>query len=409
MTGTDTEFANQSQAEELRYPMRRTCPFNPPPDYARLRGEAPFSRVRLWDGSQPWLLTRYADMREVLSNPNFSAEPNREGYPHVFEGRMVADKADQSFLRLDDPAHSQLRRMVTAEFTVKRVELLRPRIQEIVDALIDGLLAGERPVDLVGHFAAPLPTEVITYLLGIPYSDHEFFQRATRIQFAANSTPEEVRASLAELFTYLDELISRKEREPGDDIVSRLVAKQLVPGHVTRPQLLNITRLLLSAGHQTTQNMTALGVLTLLRNPDQLAIVQAGPSLIPGAVEELLRYSSVLHVGARRVALRDIDVNGHLVREGEGVICAIPSANRDETLFPDPDTVDVRRKAAGHVAFGYGVHQCLGQVLARVELQVVLGTLFSRLPDLRLAVPIEDVRFRHDMFVYGVHELPVTW
>ena len=389
--------------------MRRTCPFDPPPDYARLRNESPFIRVRLWDGSHPWLLTRYEDMREVLANPDFSAEPNRVGYPHVFEGRMVADKADQSFLRLDNPEHNRLRRMVTAEFTVKRVQQLRPRIQEIVDRLIDEMLAGSRPVDFVEHFAAVLPTEVITYLLGVPYADHEFFHRATTVQFASNSEPAWVRQSLAELFEYLEELISRKEREPGDDMISRLVTTQLVPGQVTRAQLLNITRLLLSAGHQTTQNMTALGVLTLLRNPSQLAVIRDDHSLIPAAVEELLRYSSVLHTGARRVALRDIEVNGHLVREGEGVICAIPSANRDEALFADPDTLDVRRDAAGHVAFGFGVHQCLGQVLARAELQIVLATLFHRIPGLRLAIPIEQVRFRHDMFVYGVHELPVTW
>lgn len=412
MSETVTDGCPWEQAEkpELTYPMARTCPFDPPPEYARLRSEAPFTRVRLWDGTQPWLLTRYDDMRVVLSNPDFSAEPNREGYPHVFEGRMVADKADQSFLRLDNPEHDRLRRMVTAEFTVKRVQALRPQIQQIVDRLTDNLLAGPRPVDFVEHFSSPLPTEVITQLLGIPFSDHDFFHRATQIQFGSKSDPAEVRTSLAELFEYLDELISRKEREPEDDIVSRLVASQLQPGHVTRQQLINITRLLLSAGHQTTQNMTALGVLTLLQNPDQLKAIQEDHSLIRGAVEELLRYSSILHTGARRVALRDIDVNGHLVKKGEGVICAIPSANRDESLFPNPDVVDIRRDtAAAHVAFGYGMHQCLGQVLARTELQIVFATLFDRIPDLRLAVPVEQLNFRHDMFVYGVHELPVTW
>jgi len=394
---------------QLRYPMARTCPFDPPPEYAELRKTDPFTRVRLWDGSTPWLLTRYDDMRVVLSHPRFSAEPLREGYPHVFEGRMVADKADKSFLRLDAPEHDRLRRMVTREFTVKQVNEKRPFVQSIVDRLIDQMLEGPRPVEFVEEFAQPLPTEVITHMLGVPYEDHDVFHRATRTQFGSNSTPDEVRASLVELMDYLDQLITRKQRHPEEDILSRLVKEQLEPGNVDRPTLLNITRLLLSAGHQTTQNMTALGVLTMLQHPDQLAAIRSDPTLIRGAVEELLRYSSILHTGARRVALEDVDVNGHLVREGEGVICAIPAANRDETLFPEPDTFDIARDAAPHVAFGYGIHQCLGQVLARAELQIVLKTLFDRIPDIRLAVPFEELRFRHDMFVYGVHELPLTW
>jgi cytochrome P450 len=394
---------------ELRYPMERACPFDPPPEYAELRKADLLTRVRLWDGTTPWLLTRYADMRVVLSHPRFSAEPLHPGYPHVFEGRMVADKADKSFLRLDAPEHDRLRRMVTREFTVRRVEQERPFIQGIVDKLIDNMVAGPNPVEFVGAFAQPLPTEVITHLLGVPYEDHEIFHRATRIQFGSNSTPDEVRASLVELMNYLGDLIDRKRAEPRDDVLSRLVVEHLQPGHLDRQAMLNIARLLLSAGHQTTQNMTALGVLTLLQHPDQLAAIKRDPALIRGAVEELLRYSSILHIGARRVALEDIDVNGHLVREGEGVICAIPSANRDETLFPEPDRLDIERDAAPHVAFGYGIHQCLGQVLARVELQIVLRSLFDRLPDLRLAGDFDDLRFRHDMFVYGVHELPLTW
>ena len=397
------------ETAELLYPMPRTAPFDPPPAYAGLREEAPFARVRLWDGSHPYLLTRHDDIRVVLSHPRFSCEPVREGFPHVFEGRKVADIADRSFLRLDNPEHDRLRRMVTKEFTVKCVEALRPTIRATVDRLIGAYTTLPHGADFVEHFVAPLPTEIITFLLGIPYEDHETFHRATRIQFGSKSTPAEVRASLVEMFEYLDGLIARKEREPADDVVSRLVHNQLLPGHVDRITLINIVRLLLSAGHQTTQNMTALGVLTLLRHPDQLAAIRADPSLIPGAVEELLRYSSVLHVGARRVALEDIDVNGHLVRAGEGVICSIPAANRDARLFPDPDRLDVRRDAGAHVAFGFGVHQCLGQVLARIELQVVVGTLFDRLPGLRLAVPFEELRFRHDMFVYGVHELPLAW
>jgi cytochrome P450 len=399
----------QQMATELSYPMHRTEPFDPPNDYAELRENQRFARVRLWDGSYPYLLTAFEDIRAVLSNPKFSCEPNREGFPHVFEGRMVADKADRSFLRLDNPEHDRLRRMVSKEFTVRRIEQLTPLIQQTVDKLIERYSQLQQGADFVEHFSAPLPTEIITFLLGIPYEDHEFFHEATRIQFESKSTPAQVRKSLDDLFNYLDALIARKEKDPQDDIISRLVAEQLTPGHVDRLTLINIVRLLLSAGHQTTQNMTALGVLTLLHHPDQLALIKSNPELIPGAIEELLRYSSVLHVGARRVALEDIDVNGKLVKAGEGVICSIPAANRDPNLFPNPDKLDVQRDAARHVAFGFGIHQCLGQVLARAELRIVYGTLFHKLPNLRLAVPFEQLRFRHDMFVYGVHELPLAW
>lgn len=395
--------------EDRPYPFSRTNPFDPPPKYDAIRHDEPFAPVSLWDGSSPYLLTNHADIKAVLSDDRFSCEPVREGFPHVFEGRKVADIADRSFLRLDNPDHDRLRRMVTKEFTVRRIEGLKPRIEQTVERLIDNYCTLPQGSDFVEHFSGPLPTEVITFMLGVPYEDHELFHRATRIQFATKSTPEEVRASIVELFAYIDSLITRKEHDPQEDVISRLVHEQLLPGHVDRDTLINIVRLLLSAGHQTTQNMTALGVLTLIQHPSELAKLRADPALIPNAVEELLRYSSVLHMGARRVALEDVEINGHLVRKGEGVICSIPAANRDERLFPDPNALKLDRDASGHVAFGFGIHQCLGQVLARIELQVVYSRLFERLPNLRLAVPFEALRFRHDMFVYGVHELPLAW
>lgn len=394
---------------DLVYPMARKCPFDPPHEYRHLQAEEPFARVRIWDGTRPYLLTRYADIRAVLTDPRFSTEANREGYPHILEGRMVADKADKSFIRIDAPEHDRLRRMVTKEFTVRRVEQLRPHIQQTVDRLLSAYSQMPQGSDFVEHVGAPLPTEIITYLLGVPYEDHEFFHRATKVQFGTKSSREEVRKSLDDMFNYLDELIARKEKSPDGAIISRLVQEYLIPGQIDRGGLISTVRLLLSAGHQTTQNMTALGVLTLLQHPDQLEIVRSKPEAIPGAVEELLRYSTVLHMGARRVALEDVDINGHLIKAGEGVVCSTPAANRDANVFPDPDSFDVLRNAVTHVAFGFGIHQCLGQVLARVELQVVLGTIFKTMPRLRLAVPFEQLKFRDDMFVYGVHELPLAW
>lgn len=391
------------------YPMGRQCPFDPPLQYKELRRAAPFKEVQLWDGNRPWLLTRHEDVKKALSQSSLSAEPLREGYPHVYEARMAADKADTSFIRLDSPEHGRLRRMVIKEFTVRNVEKEKPHVQQVVDRLIDNMLAGPQPVEFVKEFAEVLPTEVITHLLGIPFEDREMFHRATQVQFGSTSAPEEVKASLKELLTYLDDLISKKENDPQDDILSRLVSEQLVPGHVSRSTLVDITRLLLSAGHQTSINMTALSVLTLLEHPKELAKIQSNPELIRGTVQELLRYLSVIQSGVRRVVREDTEVNGHPLKKGDGLICSLPSANRDEDVFVDPDRFDVTRDASAHLAFGYGIHQCLGQILARVELEVTIETLFARIPSLRLAVPFEELRFRHDMFVYGVYELPLEW
>jgi cytochrome P450 len=225
---------------------------------------------------------------------------------------------------------------------------------------------------------------------------------------SSRSTPEEAVAAGDELKEYLVRLLDRKADEPSDDLLSRLVVEQAET--MTRAQIADMGVLLLVAGHETTANMIALGTLTLLQHPDQLAELREGdPELVKSAVEELLRYLTIVHSGRRRVATEDVEVGGRLIKAGEGVIVATDSGNRDEKAFPDPDVLDIHRDARRHIAFGYGVHQCLGQPLARVELQVVYGTLYRRVPTLRLAVPLEQVRFKHDMLVYGVHELPVSW
>jgi cytochrome P450 len=390
------------------YPMRRDCPFDPPPELGRIRAEDPVTRVRLWDGSRPWLITGYADQRAVLADHRFSADVTRPGYPHVTAAVQARRRQSRSFLSMDDPEHGTYRKMLTGTFMIKRVEALRPRVQEIVDDLIDTMLADAPPADLVSAFALPVPSLVICELLGVPYADHEFFQRCSRVLVSSRSTPEEASAATGELKDYLVRLLGRKAEEPADDLLSRLVVEQAET--MTHSRLADMAMLLLVAGHETTANMIALGTLTLLQHPDQLAELRAGdPRLVASAVEELLRYLTIVHSGRRRVAVEDVEVGGRLIRAGEGVIVATDSGNRDETAFPDPDVLDIHRQARHHVAFGYGVHQCLGQPLARVELQVVYGTLYRRVPTLRTAVPLEEIRFKHDMLVYGVHELPVRW
>ncbi|MFI9829081.1 cytochrome P450 [Streptomyces sp. NPDC051913] len=393
---------------EFPMPRAARCPFDPPPALKELQREAPLTRVRLWDGSEPWLVTRYAEQRAVLADARVSADPDRPGYPT--KASPDAGEGKLSFIMMDDPEHARLRRMVTAPFAIKKVEALRPAVQRIVDGLIDDMLARSGPVDLVEAFALPLPSLVICELLGVPYDDHAFFQDSTKTMVRTTATPAERGAASREVAGYLTELLGKRIADPRDDLLSS-IAGRVTAGEIDHRQATEMALLLLIAGHETTANMIALGTLALLEHPDQLALLREtdDPKLVASAVEELLRYLHITHLGRRRAVTEDIEIGGQVVRAGEGVIMANEIANRDPEVFPDPDRLDLTRDARRHVAFGFGVHQCLGQPLARMELQVVYGTLYRRIPTLKLACSLEDVRFKDDAFIYGVHELPVAW
>ena len=403
-------MATTPAAAVPEYPMERAsgCPFDPPP---ALRALAPASRIRLWDGSTPWLITRHADVRALLADPRVSADARRAGYPHASAAAQARRTRGSSFINMDDPDHARLRRMVTGTFTIRRVDALRPSIQRIVDERIDALLAGPRPVDLVAAFALPVPSLVICHLLGVPYADHDFFQRRARVLVSRDQTVERAIAAQDELTEYLDGIIADKLAEPADDLLSKLAAEHVATGELSRHDAALMAMLLVVAGHETTANMIALGTLALLEHPDQLAALRDtdDPALIAGAVEELLRYLTITHSGRRRVALQDIEIDGQTIHAGDGIVLAGDAANRDPDAFPGADRLDVHRDAHGHLAFGFGVHACLGQPLARVELQVVYGTLYRRIPGLRLAAPLDRIPLKHDSNVYGVYELPVTF
>ncbi|MCX4095901.1 cytochrome P450 [Nocardia sp. alder85J] len=383
-------------------------PFDPPPP---LREVEPISRVRIWNGETPWLVTGYEAQRKVLADQRFSADTLRAGFPHQSESTEERRRKFRPFIVLDDPEHARLRKMLTRNFMIKRIDALRPRVQQIVDELIDAMTAGPKPVDLVREFALPVPSLVICELLGVPYADHEFFQACSRKIISTETPPAESMAAGDELRSYLRDLVAVKQQHPTDDMLGHLVSGQLAEGLLTIDQVADMGVLMLIAGHETTANMIGLGTLALLRHPDQLAELRDAqdPALTANAVEELLRYLTIVHSGRRRVATADVEVGGQLVRAGEGIILANDAGNRDGEAFPDPDTLDIHRPARHHVAFGYGVHQCLGQPLARMELQIVYGTLYRRIPTLRLAVPFEEIEYKHAMVVYGVHALPVTW
>ncbi|HEV2640164.1 MAG TPA: cytochrome P450 [Actinocrinis sp.] len=384
---------------------RGTCPFDPPPAYRQARLEDPVSRVELWDGSTTWMVTRYEDVRAVLGDKRFSAEADRPNFPFTSPGRRELSTVGQSFIRMDDPEHARLRRMLTGDFMLKKMTALRPQVQEIADGLLDRMTADRAEADLVAEFALPLPSLVICLLLGVPYEDHEYFQRCSRVMLDSRSKTEEILEARQSLLDYMSRLTAEKRRSPDDGILSRLAQREDLDNDETARMGL----LLLIAGHETTANMTSLSVLALLQNPDQLARLRAEPELMNGAVEELLRYLTIVHSGVARVAIEDIEIGGTTIPAGDGVLCMINEANRDDDAFAHGDALDVARDARRHVAFGFGVHQCLGQPLARLELQVALSTILRKLPGLRLAAQYEDIAFRHEMLIFGVEALPVAW
>ncbi len=382
-----------------------SCPFDPPPAYGIAGREGPVTAARLPDGGFCWLVTGYQEVRAVLSDQRFSADARHPGFPFTSPGRRALATTNPSFLRLDDPEHARLRRMVTKDFLVKRVEAMRPEIQRIVDDTIDGMTARGTTADLVADFALPVPSLVICLLLGVPYADHEFFQGLSRTLLDGTTPPARAREAQRELQDYLTGLAAEKLRRPGDDVLSRLAAREdLGPAEIAATGLL-----LLVAGHETTANMTALATLALLRRPGQAALLRADPGLVRGAVEELLRYLTIIQSGLPRVATADVELGGTLVRSGEAVMCMLSTANRDEAVFGAADELDVERDARRHLAFGFGVHQCLGQPLARAELQIALETLLRRLPGLRVLAADDELVHRSRDVVHGLVSLPVAW
>ncbi|MFE7438978.1 cytochrome P450 [Streptomyces chartreusis] len=367
--------------------------------------------MRLWDGSSAWAVTRYEDVRAVLGDRRISADGLNPALPALTPARrMTPDEV--VFPRMDDPRHGEHRRMLARDFTVKQAEAMRPGIQEIVDDTLDEMIGKGRPADLIADFALPVPSTVIALLLGVPPEDRAFFHGKSQTILDLTAPPEQVRDANVELFGYMLELVDRKEREPGDDLITQLVTERVATGELTRRQVGYIGRVLLTAGHETTSNMIGLGALTLLQHPDQLTKVRDAedPRVLVTAVEELLRYHTIAENAVVRVAIEDATVGGHLVRAGEGLLLCLPVANRDSSFLSDePDSFNVDNRSRGHVAFGYGPHQCLGQNLARVELQIALGTLLRRLPDLRLAVPFDEIPFNLQMVTFGAARLPVAW
>jgi cytochrome P450 len=390
------------------FPFEEDLAADSAPELARMRAAGPLVRVRVPDGQLAWLLLRRADIKLVLTDPRFSrAAATRPGAPGV--GPVTT--APGMLIGLDPPEHTRIRRLVSRAFSARTVEHKRQRIQHIVDELLDQVRDHGAPVDLVATFTRPLPLRVITEILGVPYHDRDQFQHLVTIITSASAyRPEQVGSALADLLTYLADLIERKRAEPATDLLSELIAARDEGDRLSEQELLMNAHLILVAGHDTTANHLANSVVALFRHPDQLTLLRQQPQLIGNAVDELLRYVQLETTGMVRIATNDVQLSGVLVRAGEAVIPMGHVASNDPEFHTAPRRLDITRPdASAHMVFGHGPHHCPGAALARLELQLALGTLLARFPDLRLAVPAQQLRWRPGMVMRNLEELPVTW
>lgn len=391
-------------------PRHRGCPFDPPGAYQALRERRKAARLAFPDGKAGWLLTGYEDVRGLLADDRFSSDRVRASSPvRTFPVREDDPRRLGSFIGMDPPEHTRYRRLLSRWFTVRRMRELLPRIEAIVTDHLDAMERTGPPADLVRAFAQPIPSLVICELLGVPYADRTAFQAWSATLFRIDEDEERIFAARDAVWDYMRGLVAAKRRHPDGALLSRLVHDADRTAGFSDAELTGVGLLLLIAGHETTANMLALGTFALLCHPEQARLVRERPEAADGAVEELLRYLTIVQFGTVRVAREDVEIAGVRVRAGETVVASIAAANRDPARFPDPDGLDITRDATEHLAFGHGVHQCLGQHLARMEMRTGFPALLRRFPTLRPAVPREEVPLRDDMLVYGVHRLPVTW
>ncbi|MEU1983164.1 cytochrome P450 [Nocardia sp. NPDC019395] len=383
------------------------CPFDPPIELARFRERNPLIRMVFPDGHRGWLATGFATVRAVLADPRFSARPELM-HSALADLGPLPPAPPGNFLNLDAPEHTRYRKLLTGAFTVRRMRQLGERVTQISSEYLDAMERAGGPVDLMASFAYPVPASMTCEVLGVSEVDRDRFRQLIGdmvISFSDPDVPvEQGFAAVEETQEYMRDLVAAKRADPADDLLSDLTATDLAGSELT-----GVAVLLLIGGFETTANMLSLGTFALLNHPEQLAALRAEPGLVDRAVEELMRYLTVGHTFTRS-ALEDVELAGQMIEAGETVALSVQAANRDPARFDDPDTLDLHRNAVGHLSFGHGIHQCLGQQLARVEMRTALPALISRFPDLRLAVPAEAIVMRPDRLgIHGVRQLPVTW
>ncbi|MEU8618709.1 cytochrome P450 [Streptomyces sp. NPDC048623] len=405
----ESSAASPAASPGLTFPLPVPDPLEPAPAYAELRGTEPVAPVTLPTGHRAWLVTRYELVRQVLADPRFSKAALTE--PDAPRLLPVA-KGSKSLFTMDPPEHTRLRKLVARAFTARHIERMRPHVQEITGRLLDTMAAGGAPADLIAHLAQPLPITVICELLGVPLADQDRFRVWSDVMLSISAhSPDAVMEARRGLNGYLGELIAAKAKEPADDLLTHLIEAREEDGdRLSEEELLAFGHTLLVAGYHATTGELVGALITLLRDPELWARLVADRSLVPGAVEELLRFSVAGGgAGAMRIAKEDIELGGVVIPKGDAVLPAITSANRDEEVFESPERVDLARQNNPHLTFGHGLHHCLGAQLGRMELQLSLEGLLDRFPGLRLAVPTGELRWVAGMAFRRPAELPVAW
>jgi len=401
-----TSTTSETDLPVIPAPRPVGCPLAPPPEFAEWR-EEPGLRRAMYQGRPAWVVSRYQDIRAALVDPRLSADT----IPDSIKPGGADEDTAVMFARIDDPEHHRLRRQMTRDFTFRRAEGMRSQVQEIVDRYLDEMIRNGPPADLVRDFALPVPSLVIALLLGVPSADLEHFHRNTTVALDTRSSDEQKAQAFGEMFTYIRELVDRKEHDPSDDLISRLVTDYVTTGQLNRETAAMTGAIMMQAGHETTANMIGLGTVALLEHREVFELLGQtdDPAVIANIVEELMRYLTIVHSEVERVATEDLTIGGQSIRAGDMLVMNLPAGNWDSEFVDHPETLDVDRNARGHLGFGYGVHQCIGQNLARVEMQTAFATLARRLPGLRLAVPPDELRFKGESGIYGMKELPVAW
>ncbi|WP_031073129.1 cytochrome P450 [Streptomyces sp. NRRL WC-3742] len=406
MTPPDTRTARPGAPA---FPMARGCPYRMPDGYELLRAAGPLSRVTLHDGSTAWLVSGSEEGRALLLDARLSVDVRRPGFPTL--SPQLATQSENGFTPplsgVDDPEHAHQRRLVIPGYGIRRIAAMRPEIERTAEQLLDAMLtAHDRRADLVADYTLPLACAAGFALLGVPPEDGRHIAERTRRVLCPADEAESADApqNFTEVLERLRQVLDREEHQPG--LIAELLGADT---EMDRDQLTLLCAILLTGGDDTTSSTVAAAVLALLQHPDQLGLLREDPTLLPGAVDELTRYTSVADV-LPRIAVADLEIAGHTVRAGEGVLISTMLMNRDPAAWPDPDTLDLTRRAGRHVAFGYGVHQCVGQNLARAVIETALATLLRRAPGLRLAVPADRIRANPPYVLQGsVSTLPVTW
>jgi cytochrome P450 len=387
-------------------PRERAHPFDLPPEYERLRAEAPISRFRWPNGVEGWLVTRYDHIRTLLADNRLSIDRGGKMPPSLAIGRKPV-MMPRSLVSMDPPEHTKWRRLILRDLTPGKARALEPRIEAITREYLARMREQGPPVDLLSELAFPVPSRIICELLGVPASDQEFFQRQTHVRSSVASTPDQVDEATIALTEYLTEVVEEKQRKPVDDLLSHLGQAEIDGDPVSRDYMVGMAMLLLLAGHETTASTIGIGAAHLMGTPlIQQLDTPAGAEKL---VEEILRMHSIIQYGLVRRATADIEIGGVHIAAGDWITCLLASGNRDEAVYKCPHAIDPTQPQVAHLTFGYGVHQCVGMSLARVELRVVLRLLFEMFPNLRSVQPVEKLRYREDMFVYGLYELPVQW